>query len=189
MALNSLSTAPTEKFDSQLLDECIIAVAEGDMDSLQKLYYMTYKSVYGYALSIVGNIYDAEDVLQDVYIQIHSKAGKYSSLGKPLAWIFTITKNLSLMHLRKTQHETAIPPDELTEQLSGLCEVTPEDSAILDSVMQNLKSDERQIVMLHALTGMKHREIAEIMGLSLSAVLSKYTRSLKKLRESLTEAV
>lgn len=51
--------------------------------------------------------------------------------------------------------------------------------------MRELADEERQILMLHAVTGMKHREIAELLQLSLSTVLSKYHRALKKLRKCL----
>ena len=51
--------------------------------------------------------------------------------------------------------------------------------------MNVLNEDERQIVMLHSMAGMKHREIAEIVDMPVSTVLSKYNRSLKKLRQSL----
>ena len=50
-----------------------------------------------------------------------------------------------------------------------------------------LNEQERQILMLHAVTGLKHREIAEIMGIPLATVLSKYARSLKKLKHILQE--
>lgn len=51
--------------------------------------------------------------------------------------------------------------------------------------MKQLTDQERQIVMLHAVAGFKHREIAELLELPLSTVLSKYRRALKKLRHSL----
>ena len=60
---------------------------------------------------------------------------------------------------------------------------------VLDAAMQGLADEERQIVMLHALTGMKHREIAEVMELALPTVLSKYHRAIKKMRHMLTEGL
>ena len=53
--------------------------------------------------------------------------------------------------------------------------------------MKVLGDQERQILILHAVTGLKHREIAEMLGMPLATVLSKYARSLKKLKKALEE--
>lgn len=58
---------------------------------------------------------------------------------------------------------------------------------MLTEVLQTLAEDERQIVVLHTVSGLKHREIAEFLKMPLSTVLSKYNRSLKKLNEKLTK--
>jgi RNA polymerase sigma-70 factor (ECF subfamily) len=58
-------------------------------------------------------------------------------------------------------------------------------SLVLREAMTSLSDEERQIVVLHALSDMKHRQIAEVMGMPLSTVLSKYSRAMKKLRNRL----
>lgn len=78
------------------LDELIEKIAAGDRDALASLYEQTNKSVYGFALSILKDTHDAQDVLQDCYLHIYSAAGSYRSQGKPMAWILTITRNLCL---------------------------------------------------------------------------------------------
>lgn len=62
---------------------------------------------------------------------------------------------------------------------------TSEDRLILRTAMEALSDEERQIVALHALSGFRHREIAEVLELPLATVLSKYHRALKKLRSRL----
>jgi len=61
--------------------------------------------------------------------------------------------------------------------------VTPEDRYLLQMALGTLSDEECQIVMLHALTGLKHREIAALLEMPLATVLSKYHRALKKLRD------
>ena len=58
---------------------------------------------------------------------------------------------------------------------------------VLETVLTRLTEEERRIVMLHAVSGLKHREIASSLNIPLSTVLSKYKRSLKKLRTYLAE--
>ena len=60
-----------------------------------------------------------------------------------------------------------------------------EDRSVLLACMEALSDEERQIVTLHAVSGFKHREIAELMELPLPTVLSKYSRALKRLKQRL----
>ena len=62
----------------------------------------------------------------------------------------------------------------------------PTDRLVLESALRILGEEERQILLLHCVAGMKHREIAQDLGMPLSTVLSRYNRSLKKLRTHLT---
>lgn len=60
-----------------------------------------------------------------------------------------------------------------------------EDRIVLETAFEVLSKEECQIIVLHAVSGMKHREIAELLDISVSTVLSKYNRGLKKLRGQL----
>ena len=99
-----LSATATERVrtgtEAALLDCCLARVAGRDREALAELYQRTRTSVYGFALSILKNTQDAEDVLHDCYVNLYAAAAGYRSSGKPLAWILTITRNLCLMKLR-----------------------------------------------------------------------------------------
>ena len=163
------------------LERWIRRISHGDRDALADLYHATSSGVYAYALSILRNQYDAEDVLHDCYVRIWSAAGSYRSVGKPLAWIMTVTRNLCLQQLQ--QQKRTVPLAELPFTAAGNSD--PEASAILRCCTELLSDEERQIVVLHAVAGCKHREIAEMFGLKTSTVLSKYHRAIRKLRDNL----
>lgn len=173
--------------DSRQLDTCIERIARQDKEALRDLYHLTSASVFGFSLSIVKNMQDAEDVLQEVYLRIYTSAAEYRSSGKPLAWILTITRNMSLMKLRERKRTIAQPQEELYIPTAKFPAVTAEDRLVLASCMKQLSDEESQIIMLHAVSGFKHREIAETLKLPLSTVLSKYRRALQKLRVLLKE--
>ncbi|NLC84788.1 MAG: RNA polymerase sigma factor [Ruminococcaceae bacterium] len=177
----------SEEPDSELLDLYIDRMARHDKNALAGIYGLTKTSVFGFALSILKNAADAEDVLHDTYLQIYSAVGQYSSKGKPLAWILTITRNLSLMKIRERQKTVGLPPEEWKDSLTMLPNLTPEDRLVLENCIGQLTDEERQIVMLHAVSGFKHRELAKVLALPLSTVLSKYSRAIKKLQLLLTE--
>ena len=62
-----------------------------------------------------------------------------------------------------------------------------QDKLILQSVLNHLSDDERQIVVLYAISGLKHREIATLLDIPLPTVLSKYRRALKKMRKMMED--
>lgn len=101
-----------------------------------------------------------------------------------MAWILTITRNLAYQRLRRAKRETAAEdiPEEADHAI--LSEET-ENKMILETALKTLGEEERQIVMLHAVSGLKHREIAALLGLSLPTTLSRYHRALAKLQKQL----
>ena len=176
-----------ETTDPAVLDQYIRQIADGDTRALESLYHETSASVYAYAVSVLKNTHDAEDVLHDCYLAVHSAAAAYSSSGKPMAWLITIAKNLCFMKLRERKKQADTEDDEffINEQYNADSALTPEDAFILNECMNELSDDERQIVVLHVVSGFKHREIAAFMDMALPTVLSKYHRALKKLKHSL----
>ena len=169
-----------------MLDELLHRLTLGDKDALEKLYYETKAAIYGFALSITKNPPDAEDVLQETYLKIWANAGKYTAKGTPMAWILTITKNLSLMKLREKKRYQDLGPEawDASFHIPDTAGTT-EDRHLLETTLRILTAEERQIILLHAVSGLKHREIAELLELALPTVLSKYHRALKKLRKQI----
>ena len=183
-------TGPSSRSGRQdgVIENCIEKIAAGDREALTPLYRQTSATVYGFALSILKNRQDAEDVLQDTYLRIWNAAGSYTPGGKPLAWILTITRNLALMRMRERSRTVEMAPDVWQSFLAEEAAGNQEDRLMLASLLEMLSDQERQIVMLHAMTGWKHREIAELLHLPLPTVLSKYNRVLKKIRDVWKEA-
>ena len=186
--MSCMTVAAPSPGDDALLDNCITRIAQGDRDALAALYERTRPAVYGFALSILKNIHDAEDILQDTYLQVWQAAGSYRSRGRAKAWLMTIVRNLSLDRLRQQARTEPLDWDQWQEQLSELPAVTHEDQMTLTALLAALADQERQIVILHVLTGLKHREIAALLELPLATVLSQYSRALKKLRLAWKEA-
>lgn len=167
------------------LDILIQGISAGDTTALEQLYQYTHASVYSFALSILKNTHDAEDALHDCYVAVWHGAANYRSQGKPLAWLMTITRNLCLQRLRERQKTADAPQDSRELDLADKTGLTMEDRSVLSACMEQLSDQERQIVTLHAVSGFKHREIAELLEMPLSTVLSKYNRALKRLRQYL----
>ena len=89
------------------------------------------------------------------------------------------------MKFRKKKHDSVIPLEEIKEGFSCSQIEDREDRMVLEAAFQVLSREECQIIVLHAVSGLKNREISELLQIPLSTVLSKYNRGLKKLRRQL----
>lgn len=176
------------EIEEQRLDEQLFArIGQGDKSAFCQLYEETSNVVFAYALSFLRNKEDAEDVMQETFLHIRSAAHLYQPLGKPMAWILTIVKNVCLMKFRQNRHVTSMSYEEAPEELDCSQIQEEEDRLVLETAFRVLSKEECQIIVLHAVSGMKHREISQIMGIPLSTILSKYHRGIQKLREQLEE--
>lgn len=170
----------------QLDENLIIRMGSGDGAAFRELYQQTSGVVYGFAMSILRNRHDAEDVMHDAFIRIFQSAVTYRPSGNPMAWILTIVRNLCYNRIRAGKVcEDLSEYDNLAGAVDGSEDVL--DRMVLETAMSILDAEERQIVVLHAMTGFKHREIAEILDLPTGTVTSKYNRALKKMKKKMEE--
>ena len=167
------------------LQRLLIHIAGGEREALAELYQRTRSAVYGLALSYLKNAQDAQDLTQDVYVQVWDCAAQYRPTGSPMGWLLAVCRNLCLMRLRRTERHAVLSEaewDAIPQQETGL---TTEERTLLQHVLSRLGEEERRIVLLHAVTGLKHREIAALLELPLPTVLSKYHRAIRKMRADL----
>ncbi len=166
-----------------IVEDLILTIANGDTASLGKLYDLIKTDVFAYALSKMGNKHDAEDVTQDTFVQVYKYAKQYKPKGKPMAWIITI--ELNLIRRQYQLKSRTVFADEIFQNTPNIrnFEESAINNAFLRELMRNLDKDEQEVIVLHAVWGMKHREIASKLEKPLSTILSKYNRAIKKLRD------
>ena len=171
------------------IDYFISLIAENDKLAIESVYAETKTAVYGFALSIVQDVKAAEEVMRETYTKVFSSAQKYVPNGKPMVWILSITRDLALakqvessgagVSLEFDREET---PDENDFQRTL-------DQFVLKTALSNLDEDDRQIIMLQDVAGMKPGETAALLELPLPVVLLKYPRALSKLKRHLKELI
>lgn len=164
-------------------DKIISKIAQRDSKAFEELYNKSSAAIFGLAMTILTNQHDAEDVVQETFISIYNNAHKYEGKGKAMAWIFTITRNHALQKIREKKKMSTVDIDELpisSEDNNVIDEIHKEQ--LVDILLKELKDDERQIVVMHAMSNVKHKDIAKVMNLPLSTVLSKYRRAIQKLK-------
>lgn len=184
MFLLSAKNGNPTKEETENLEILISRISGGDKDAFRLFYEQTKTSVYAFARSFLNNALDAEDVMQTVYLNIYRSAHLYSPSGKPMAWIITITKNLCLNKIAEKEKE--IPGLSGNNHNIGHSDYVNFDNRMLaEYCLKRLNDDERKIVVLHAVSGFKHHEIAKLLEIPLGTVLSKYQRAMKKMKKYL----
>lgn len=183
MMFFSVSSEPP-KDKAKRLGLYLNEIKKKDKSALEMLYRETSAGVYSFALSLLKNREDAEDVLQEVYLSIYKNAGSYHHRGKPMEWIMTVTRNLCYSKLRSRRIQEPLSDDSAVDY--GMMSDTDDRILLLQS-LNTLEDDERRVVILHAVAGLRHREIATVLGIPTSTVSSRYNRALKKMRNILTQ--
>ena len=153
--------APAE--DRHKLQQLLLHIAGGERDALAELYQRTRTAVYGLALSYLKNAQDAQDLTQDIYVQVWDCAEQYRPTGSPMGWLLAVCRNLCLMRLRREERHAALSEEEWDAIPAQDCGLDADKRTLLQHALAGLGEEERRIVLLHAVTGMKHREIAALL--------------------------
>ena len=164
------------------LEQLVVRTGRGDREAFALLYGRARGAVYALALSLLHDAHEAQDVAQDVFVRVWEGAPAYRPQGSPMAWLLTIARNLALSRLRRGVRRVELGEEEWNAIPAQATGISPEDRQLLQQALAGLGEEVRQIVLLHAVAGLKHREIARLLEKPLSTVLSKYYRGLGKLR-------
>lgn len=171
------------------LDESLIArIGMDDEEAFLELYQNINQPLFAFILGLVADFHEAQDILQETYLKIRSAAHLYQAQGKPMAWIFTIARNLARMHFRQSQRVADESIEDVDAEALFSSELDQQDRIVMKNLLEKLDEDERTIILLHAVSGYKHREISQYLEKPLSTVLSRYNRGIKKLRKILEQA-
>ncbi len=171
--------------DNKTADLLIRKTGQGDMNAFEQLYNELSKGVYALALSIVKNKSAAEDIMQDTFVRVYNAASGFNSSGAGVAWIMRIARNLSITAVSARISE---PEEKIDEEKSYIgTEASAVDRLMLENALQALNDNERRIITLHAVTGLKLNEIANILDEPLGTIKWRHSEAMKKLRKSLGE--
>ena len=166
--------------------ELMLRLAEGDESALGRLYERLSGNVFSLAMHMLGNREDAEEVLQDSFVNLYRSARRFDpALGSVRAYTYTIARNQARMRLRSRRSRPATQPIEEREPVTP-----PRDGATavtLDGALSRLELDELRLLEATFFDGFSHSELAERTGLPLGTLKSRIRRALLKLRGILGE--
>jgi RNA polymerase sigma-70 factor (ECF subfamily) len=171
------------------------ALAGEQMSGFDELYRKHYRRVYSICLRMTGNVAEAEDLTQEVFIQLHRKLGSFRGESAFTTWLHRLTVNQVLMHFRKRSVKSELTTDdgEMPDSIDPNT-LNPEAMPILDRIsletaIAQLPPGYRTAFVLHDVEGYEHEEIARILGCSPGTSKSQLHKARLKLRKLIQQRV
>lgn len=167
--------------------------AGGDMEAFESLYERHNRRVYSLCLRMTQNASEAEDLAQEVFIQLFRKIGSFRGESAFTTWLHRMTVNQVLMHFRKRsvkleqtteEGETPVQVVKGTENPNNMPVV---DRIALDKAIEQLPPGYRTVFTLHDIEGHEHEEIARMLGCSVGTSKSQLHKARMKLRTLLRQ--
>lgn len=179
--------------------ELIAALKAGRESAFRMLVEKHQDRVYNTALAIVQHPEEAEDLAQEVFVEVYQTIGQFRGEARLTTWLYRITTTKALAHLRKRKAQKRFsrltslfginnevlhdPPDF---HHPGVSLEQQEETATLFKAINRLADTQKVAFVLHYIEDQSHREIAEVMQVTVSAVESLLHRAKQNLRKQLT---
>ena len=188
--MSTQARTETDARDASLLD----AVARGDERAFAEVYDRYASILFGLLLRILHSRAEAEDVLQEVFLQVWQQARAFDAArGRPFTWLVTLARSRAIDRLRAVESrdraalrsaEEGAAAAETTETADDAA-ARSEQGEIVRRALAELPAEQRQALLLAYLGGMSQSEIAAAEGLPLGTVKTRTRAGLKKLSELL----
>lgn len=169
-------------------------VKKGDPRAFEALYHEYKRVVYGLCLRVTKDAADAEDITQEVFLQVYRTVSSLRNNAFFRSWLYKVTTNLILMHCRKRKMLSVsihYVPDGETPSVLDVAQILtsplfePIERIALSRAIGDLPKCRRTVLLLHDIKGMSHREIAASLGVSLNTTKSNLSRAHHQLRRVL----
>lgn len=162
----------------------------------KELAYPHMKLLYNVALKYTGNVFDAEDIVQETYLMAFNKFHQLKEPSKCKPWLLRILRNNFLKNCRKNKNQQRLSETEYIEFLEthirqkGADEMLVEESEnkTLNQAIDKLPMKYREVLALYYMDDMLYKEIAEVLDIPMGTVMSRLTRAREGIKTSLLRA-
>lgn len=165
--------------------------AQGDMAAFEEIYKRHHRRVYAICLRMLQNASEAEDLTQDVFIQLYRKIGSFRGDSAFTTWLHRMTVNQVLMHFRKRTvkfektTEEGVTPDQIVPGTGNPFKMQIVDRLAIDDAIAQLPAGYKNVFVLHDVEGFEHEEVARILGCSVGTSKSQLHKARLKLQKLL----
>ena len=177
-----------EAFRTQTKMLCRNATSSGRAQPFEEIFQLHHRRVYSLCLRMIGNSAEAEDLTQDVFVQVFRKLGSFRGESAFTTWLHRLTVNQVLMHFRKNY----VTKEQLTEDGEMPVGIMLDrnrfnrspvlDRLALHEAIAQLPHGYRMVLVLHDVEGLEHSEIASLLGCSIGTSKSQLHRARMRMR-------
>jgi RNA polymerase sigma-70 factor (ECF subfamily) len=169
-------------------------IAAQDSAALSEFYEQTSASLFSFALRMLNNAHDAEEVIQDVFMQIWNRAPSFDpSIGIAFSWSMSIVRNRCIDRLRSRQRRSKVMVETLdgeaaepqTEACVTEIPLATDEMEVVRSALGTLPEDQKCAIEMAFFGGLSHHEIADALNQPLGTVKARIRRGMLKLRDGL----
>jgi RNA polymerase sigma-70 factor (ECF subfamily) len=191
-AENSIDAAPEPSSPYSLDYRLAQRAAAGDRDAFEEIYWRYHQRVFGICYRMSKNVSEAEDLTQQVFIQLFKKIGSFRGSSAFSTWLHRLTVNLVLMQFRKKKvlreavTEDGILPENYRTSGSGQAGNQVIDRLLINEAIGKLPKGYRQMLILHDVCGYEHEEIAKMLDCAAGTSKSQLFKARRKLRKLLS---
>ena len=185
-----------EKPDQNAQADLLRLIAAKDRRALSDLYDQVASPLFATSVRILGDVHEAEEVIQDVFVEIWNKAAVFDdALGTAFHWVMSITRNRSIDRLRSRQRRARVldrmqefaPAESGQDAAPTALSLGSDERAGIRTAVNSLPPDQRLALELAFFKGQSHAEIAQSTGEPLGTVKARIRRGMMKLRSTLQE--
>ncbi len=179
--------------DQNIDFELIKRFIDGDESSFNKIINKYKDKIYWHARRMTGNHLDADEIVQEVLFVVYKNLKNFQFKSSLYTWIYKITSTRSLNFLKRRKIKELLSLEEQPEKLQKSTNdildniEAKEKLEMVDRVLQQLPSKQREIFILRNYENLTYKEISEITGKSIGALKSNYFHSMKKIIEKIKE--
>lgn len=167
------------------------SAAKGNKVAFEELYNRHHRRVYSLCLRMLQNTAEAEDLTQEVFIQLYRKIGSFRGDSAFTTWLHRMTVNQVLMHFRKRTvkfektTEEGETPVQIVKGTENQAKMPIVDKIAIEKAIAQLPNGYRNVFMLHDVQGYEHEEVARILGCSVGTSKSQLHKARLKMRKLL----
>ncbi len=184
----NFETAAVESDFDRNCELWISEISKGQEKALEKLYTATLSRLFAIAVKILDDSALAEDVVTESYHEIWRHAARYDrAKGRPITWMMTICRNRALDAYRRRAADARKLENAATLEHEAVADVAEDlmgslrDDTLMRALLEQVSSEDRQLIALAFFRDYSHQEIADFSGLPLGTVKSRIRRALKNL--------
>jgi len=173
------------------IDQNVQLAAAGDRGAFEELYRRYHRRVYSLCLRMTRSVSEAEDLTQDVFVQLFRKLNTFRGDASFATWLHRLTVNEVLMHFRKPAvrkertTEDGTTPTRVVGGTENPFRMSLVDRISLDEAIRQLSPGYRAVFILHDVEGYEHQQIGQMLGCAIGTSKSQLHKARMKLRRLL----